>query len=335
MLTRTDWFARHRIVLGALVMALLAAAPAWADTINGGVTLPPDRVTSSGISVAPLTATRYVRQVQGIASVLDPQPLIALSARLAAARASAAAAAEQAAAAAAEATRSQQLYQHGENASLRDAQTAAATAAAAKAQQSAAVSAYAAERSSARAGWGSALAALAERGPQALADYADGRAALLAVAMPLGSAPSPPARIRVQLADGSSLSASLLGPSPRADAVLQGPTFFYRATGAQLRSGWRLTASVPLDTAAQNGVTVPAAAVLWYAGQAWVYVQTAADSFQRRPLVLNARDAAGWFQSSGFRVGDRVVVRGAELLLSQELLPPPGSKPPAGDGDDG
>jgi hypothetical protein len=38
--------------------------------------------------------------------------------------------------------------------------------------------------------------------------------------------------------------------------------------------------------------------------------------------------------SEGLRRGQRVVVRGAELLLSQELKPPPGARPAMGDDDD-
>ncbi len=334
MLMRTNAERCGRNVISALAIVLAMTTATLADSVGGVVKLPPDRVLASGISVASLKASRYVHEVQGVATVLDPQPLIAASARLVAARENQAAAAQQTSAAAAEAKRSQQLYQQGENASLRDVQTAAAAAAAALAQQVAARSGYAAERSSARVSWGSTLATLAERGPAALAGYADGREALLAVAMPVNSGHLSSADIQVQLPDGSHASATLLGASPRADAVLQGPTYFYRCKGASLRSGWRLAASVPLQAAERNGVTVPAAAVLWYAGQPWVYVQTAVDSFQRRPLALDARQATGWFQPSGFRVGDRVVVRGAELLLSQELLPPPGTKAPTGDGDD-
>ena len=96
--------------------------------------------------------------------------------------------------------------------------------------------------------------------------------------------------------------------------------------------GQRLSASVPLGGAAQTGVTVPAAAVIWYAGQPWAYVETAAGHYQRRPLSVDARNASGWFEANGFHAGERVVVRGGELLISQELLPPPGVKP-AGDGD--
>ena len=334
MLMRTNARRWGRNVISALAMMLAMTAPALADSVGGVVKLPPDRVLASGISVAPLTASRYVHEMQGVATVLDPQPLIAASARLVTARENQAAATEQASAAAAEAKRLQHLYQQGENASLRNVQAAAAAATAAQARQVAARSAYAAERSSVRITWGGPLAALAERGPQALADYADGRAALLAVAMPVDNGHLSSADIRVELPSGSHASATWLGPSPRADAVLRGPTFFYRCQGLPLRIGWRLAASVPLQAAERNGVTIPTAAVLWYAGQPWVYVQTAADSFQRRPLALNARQASGWFLASGFQPGERVVVRGAELLLSQELLPPPGTKAPAGDDDD-
>ncbi|MEO6966842.1 MAG: hypothetical protein ABI132_00045 [Rhodanobacteraceae bacterium] len=336
MLMRTDALVCNLATLGAFMMAMALAAPAQGDTTNGIVKLPTEKIASSGIVVAPLAAAQYTSQVEGIATVIDPQPLLTLSSKLVAAHATATAATQQASAAESEAKRANGLYSHGGNAALRDVQSAASAAAAARAQQVAAVSAYDAELAGARADWGASLPALAGRGPQALADYANGRASLLVVAMPVGSTNLAPANIHVQMPSGADLTAKLLGASPRADAVLQGPTFFYRCTDCNLRSGWRLSASVPVNAAALNGVTVPATAVIWYAGQPWVYVQTAPDSFQRRSVAVNSRDsAAGWFQAKGFRAGERIVVRGGELLLSQELLPPPGAKPPSGDDDDG
>ncbi|MDE2309150.1 MAG: hypothetical protein KGJ97_12780, partial [Xanthomonadaceae bacterium] len=188
-------------------------------------------------------------------------------------------------------------------------------------------------RGAARAQWGPLLARLAARGPRALRDYADGRASLLQVALPDGTRAPSGNSIRVDGPDGRPSTAALLGASPRADAVVQGPTFFYRTTAAGLRSGQRLSATVPLDSAVRRGVDVPAAAVIWYAGQPWAYVETAAGQFQRRPLD-QVRDAQGWFQARGFHAGEKVVVRGGELLLSQEMQPPPGAAQPAGDDDD-
>ncbi|TAN02465.1 MAG: hypothetical protein EPN36_16930 [Rhodanobacteraceae bacterium] len=329
----TDVPIRALAVLGVLLVGIVTIAPACADSTNDVVTLSAEKISASGIEVETLPKARYTPQSEGIVTVLDPQPLVALSAQLAAARASAAAAAKSVKASEAEARRANDLYRHGGNAALREVQSADAAAATARAQQVAAASAYAAKSVDARSRWGAVLTALAERGPQALANYAEGRVALLELAMPLGSANTAPHEIQVRLPNGPSLSAQLLGPSPHAGAVLPGPTFFYRSDDGHLRTGWRLSASVPTNASVQSGVVVPASAVIWYAGQSWVYAESSPGHFRRRPVAVDARDGAGWFQAQGFRVGERVVTHGGELLLSQELLPPPGTQPASSDDD--
>ncbi|MEY2151155.1 MAG: hypothetical protein EPN68_06200 [Rhodanobacter sp.] len=324
-------------LVSACAVALALHMPslyATTDT-SGGVTLPAASVNASGITTVALQATKQTTQAQATASVLDPQPLLALAVQLQAAHANAMAAAVAAHSAHAEAKRSAALYHDGENTSLQQVQAAEAAAAQAQAQQRIAQAQEAAARSSARAQWGASLASLAARGPLALKVYADGHSALLAVVLPAGSPAPTGDSIEMSLPDRGPLSAHLIGASPRADPVVQGATFFYRADGTGLRTDQRLTVTVPLGGAAQSGVTVPAMAVIWYAGQPWVYVETAAGHYQRRPLRVDARDASGWFEASGFRAGERVVVRGGELLISQELLPPPGVKPAGGDDDDG
>jgi hypothetical protein len=336
MRTDSGW---HRVILvGACVTALtlpMHSLQAATDR-SGGVTLSAASVNASGITTTVLQSTRQTRQAQAIASVLDPQPLLALAAQLQATHVNVAAATVAAHSASAEAQRTAALYHDGENASLQQVQATAALAAQAQAQQQIAQAQEVAARSSARAQWGPSLAAQAARGPQALNAYADGRSALLTVVLPADLAtPTPGDTIALSLPDGSRRPAHLIGASPRADAVVQGATFFYRADGADLRTDQRLSASVPLGGASQRGVTVPDAAVIWYAGQPWTYVETAAGHYQRRPLSVAVRNASGWFEAGGFRAGERVVVRGGELLLSQELLPPPGVKPAGGDDDDG
>lgn len=315
------------------LLPLVVAAPAPGATVAATVTLSPASVDASGIKVAPLVASRHAPQAQGIATVLDPQPLLALSAQLQGERAALGAAVTQSHADTTEAQRLRELYRHGGNAALHAVQAAKAVASTAHAKQVAAAANYAAARSGARAQWGTTLTALAARGVPALDDYADGRATLLAVVLPVGSKSPAAGTIRIQTNNGETVPASLLGPSPRADVVVQGPTYFYRSEGVGLRIGQRLTATVPQGAPTRRGVIVPDAAVIWYAGQPWVYVETEAGHFQRRPLAQTARTATGWFQASGFHAGERVVVRGGELLLSQELLPPPGTQP-AGDDDD-
>lgn len=319
--------------IAACAMVFMSVHAAPAAPARGSVTLVPASVAASGIKVAPLAESRYAPHVQGVATVLDPQPLLALAASLQTARTSLIAAKAQMRAAAAEAKRVAALHRNGDNASLREVQAAAAAATAAKSKQAAAVADARAARDSALAQWGATLAGEAERGSRSFDALADGSAALIAVALPPGSAAPTGRSIHVQKEDGETVAATLIGPSPRADRVVQGPTWFYRIEGAGLRIGQRLSASMPVRTSSQTGVILPMAAVIWYAGQPWAYIEIAAGHFQRRPVAETARTATGWFQSGGFHAGQRVVVRGGELLLSQELLPPPGTKS-AGDDDD-
>ncbi len=93
-------------------------------------------------------------------------------------------------------------------------------------------------------------------------------------------------------------------------------------------------ALVPIGENSTNGVVIPDAAVLWYAGQLWVYIETKPGVFERHVLVMSARDARGWFQEKGFQAGERVVVQGGELLLAQELKPLPSAQSTGGNEDD-
>jgi hypothetical protein len=54
-------------------------------------------------------------------------------------------------------------------------------------------------------------------------------------------------------------------------------------------------------------------------GHTFVYLQSAEDSFVRRAVRLERPTREGWFVASGLAAGDRVVVRGAQQLLSAEL----------------
>ncbi|TAL77026.1 MAG: hypothetical protein EPN75_13505 [Beijerinckiaceae bacterium] len=314
-------------------MAMLIGGLAAQQARGASVVLSPQQAKTNGIAMAPLQAVTYRAHVEGIAMVVDPQALTALAAQLATARATVDASNEEVMATAAQAKRQQTLYRNGKFVSERDEQAAVAAAAAAKAQSVTAIATESSARASARASWGAALAALAEHGPDAFADYADGRRALLAVALPIGTAATPAHDIEVLLPDGQTLAASLIGPSPHADAVVQGPAYFYSAAGDSLRSGQRFAAIVPIGAANATGVVIPDPAMLWYAGEPWVYVEATPGHFTRRLISTGARDVKGWFQATGFRGGERVVIRGSELLLSQELKPPP-SATPAGDDDD-
>ncbi len=67
------------------------------------------------------------------------------------------------------------------------------------------------------------------------------------------------------------------------------------------------------------GVIVPDSAVVWLDGKAWVYVRKDAEHFVRRAVPVSRPAGEGWFVTKNYSAGDRVVVQGAQLLLSEEF----------------
>jgi hypothetical protein len=79
-----------------------------------------------------------------------------------------------------------------------------------------------------------------------------------------------------------------------------------------------VTAYLPVGSS-MKGVLVPASAVVWQQGSAWVYVQYNPGRFARRKLSTDMPMAEGWFSPTGFEPGEMVVVTGAQQLLSEEF----------------
>jgi hypothetical protein len=69
----------------------------------------------------------------------------------------------------------------------------------------------------------------------------------------------------------------------------------------------------------RTGVVLPGSAVIRYGGKTWAYVQLGDDNFARVQAPLDYPMEQGWFLGSKIKAGQRVVVTGAELLLSEEL----------------
>ncbi len=64
---------------------------------------------------------------------------------------------------------------------------------------------------------------------------------------------------------------------------------------------------------------IPRAAVVRSEGRAWAYVRLGEQRFTRRVVTVDTPTERGWFVTSGFAPGDRIVVDGAQTLLSEEL----------------
>lgn len=131
---------------------------------------------------------------------------------------------------------------------------------------------------------------------------------------------SAPRNARVQAPEGKLASASLVSLSPSTDPRIQGMSFFYlaQAQATDLLPGMNVLAYLP-NGARSEGVIVPAGAVVWWQGKAWIYVQKDSDRFVRREIPTDAPVEDGWFVTKGLSPNDGIVTNGAQLLLSEEL----------------
>jgi RND family efflux transporter MFP subunit len=120
--------------------------------------------------------------------------------------------------------------------------------------------------------------------------------------------------------DRAPLLAERVGVAAAADTHMQGLSLLYRLTRTipGIRPGLAVTARFELPGAAGGGVFIPRSAVVQQDGRLWVYVQTKDDRFSRRPVPTDMPAQNGFLVSRGFDPGERIVVVGAQSLLSEE-----------------
>ncbi len=277
--------------------------------------------TRGGIVVAPLPATAHQEEVRALGTVADLRELVDLAGRCAGAKAELAKAKANLAASSAEFERLERLHRDRRNISDKVFQGAEAAWRSDQAQALAAERGLQTLESSARQQWGPVLAqGLFESSP-AFERLVRQQEFLILVTLAADvKLASAPAAARVQSASGKLAPAALLSPSPRADPRIQGISFFYTASaaGTGLLPGMDVSVLLPVGEEV-SGVVVPASAVVWWEGKAWTYVQKNPGQFARREVATGQPVEEGWFTVRGFAGGDKVTVRGSELLLSEEF----------------
>ncbi len=120
-------------------------------------------------------------------------------------------------------------------------------------------------------------------------------------------------------APGQSIRAIYLSRAPASSVTIQGKTYFYHAKTKELRAGMQVNALSSISAKVSDGVIIPNAAIIWYAGKSWVYKKTAEDKFSRIPVVTDTEIGSGWFHQGNLIANDQVVTNGAQLLLSEEF----------------
>jgi len=275
-----------------------------------GMTIRLDDATRGriGLQVTPLTAVELPGVVRGFGRLLEPSALAAAVDEREAARAAFDAADR-------EYRRIQTLQRGNFNASQRDLEAARA--------------AFEKDRAAFRAAearlvsvWG--REAEEHRDLSALVQSLVARDAGVArIDLPLGVALSGrPIGGRVAAlvdANAAPVEATLLGVAPDTDPTTQGRGFLLLIERPPWQPGTALTGWLAVPGPSQAGVELPRAAVLRHGGRVFAYVQTTDEAFSRREIRLDRPTRDGWFVVDGLAAGERVVVTGAQELLSVEL----------------
>jgi hypothetical protein len=277
----------------------------------------------AGIRSEPVRRLAQPETLLAFATVVDLQPLIQLSASLQGAQAQLKTAQARLAASRAEYERERQLFDDQQTVSAARLQSSQAVFLADQAAQAAAQAQVEADRAAARLGWGPALAeGLGGEDPQrgALADdLLARRQLLLQVALNTDFTDDrPPTHGRVLLEGRDGPAIQLLSAAAHADPRLAGRSYLYRSPpdpalqpGASVRVGLATGRSV-------EGARIPASALVWWQGRAWVFIRSGTGDFERREIPVDRIDHASTLQAN-LDAGTEVVVQGAQVLLSEEL----------------
>lgn len=108
-----------------------------------------------------------------------------------------------------------------------------------------------------------------------------------------------------------------------ANLQFQTKTLYYATSNTSLSGGMNVKALLP-EGKELKGVIVPSSSIVWNAGKAWAYVKVGGNKFNRVEIDTGNPVEAGFFvplKNGILTSGNYVVTKGAQLLLSKELLP--------------
>jgi hypothetical protein len=247
------------------------------------ITLGPDLQQQADIEVKQPNAAPYQQQLQAYGSVLDLQPFTDLSNTIANAKAQLAIAEAKVAASRAAFLRAKELHNNDQNFSTAQLQAAEATYRSDEASLRAAQVQTRNAAASAYEAWGPVLGQSLTDGTGLTTDLVQHKRVLVQVTLPLGvSLSQAPQTAFIENATGQRVGIEFVSPATRTDPKIQGVSFFYTADAASgALPGMNVIALLPVGQPTA-GVAIPASAVVWLQGRAWVYLETAANAFTRR-----------------------------------------------------
>lgn len=262
--------------------------------------------TSAGVRTATPQAAEWKPEIKGYGRALDPTSLVNGLFDIDTALAALAASSK-------EHARLAVLFGQNQNASL---QALEAAEAAMKRDQLLLASA----RTRLMTTWGRNLAGRTDL-PALAESLASMQAVLVRIDLMPGQSwePTPAARI-ASLASADKLSeAEFVGAAPSADPQTQGLAFLFLLRTNAPAPGTAIVGFLPSSGAAESGWRLPQSALVRHEGSVWFYTQTGDETFERQPAKLERRLTDGWFVSEGVEATNKLVITGAQMLLSEQL----------------
>lgn len=274
---------------------------------------------ANGIVTIVLGSTEQRAESQATGVVVQLQPLLDLKASYNTPATDLLRARANSRASLAEYQRLRQLNEDGKNASDKAVEAARATAEGDEALVQNAQQAINVLKSTALLRWGPVVAGWVERNSPQLDALLMQRRFLLQVTGTTASPFAAPKQAIVQFADGTHGTGRFVSIIPQLDPRLQTPSVLYViATHPGLVPGINLSVFLPSGSE-RSGVVVPTNAVVWSQGNAWCYVEEKPGKFVRTAVLTTNPNAQGWFVTEGISSGERVVISGAQTLLSEEF----------------
>jgi hypothetical protein len=310
-----------KIFLGILIGVALGGAATWswlriaksepaeapaaeADKHESGLHLSKEQQVAAGLVVAKPERAEVAAETRAFGRVLDATPLATLLAEIETADSTVAASVKE----------WERLKSLGDNAAARILETAEA---AMKRDRAAAESAH----GRLVAGWGKAFAGRADLASLTRMMLAQ-EVALARADLPAGERlEGAPVAVRVAPVAGEASwqPAELIGPAPNADPQAQGQAFLILLRQHPPAPGTALTVRLNSGGTAGKGFLLPRTAVVQHERAMFVFVQTGDERFERKPVEVGLPQREGVFVKSGINADERIVMTGAQQLLSEEF----------------
>jgi len=141
---------------------------------------------------------------------------------------------------------------------------------------------------------------------------------LLQITLPPGVVlAAPPATAAIEVGQARQ-EITFVSPATRIDPRIQGLSFFYATTAASgVLPGMNVLAFLPSGRSIA-GAEMPASAVVWWQGRAWIYRRTGPETFTRVAIGTDLPGPGGGYIANDVAKDVEIVTQGAQLLLSEE-----------------